>query len=216
MFNSYAYTSKFVRVSKALLRDSAFNIPTLLGRLFGERLGRIQNTDLTTGNGASKPKGIVTAATLGRTTASATAITADDFIRLIHSVDPAYRGSPGVAFMMHDSIFLEVSLLKDANNNYLVRPTVDSAFTGVTPYRIRGFNCVTNQDMASSLASENKTVLFGDFSKYMIREVGSMELIRLVERFAEMFQEGFIGSMSFDGNLLDAGTHPVKYIQQLA
>jgi HK97 family phage major capsid protein len=184
--------------------------------LLGERLGRIQNTHLTTGDGAAKPKGIVTAATLGRTTASATAITADDFIRLIHSVDPAYRGSPGVAFMMHDNIFLEVSLLKDSNNNYLVRPTVDAAFTGATPYRIRGFNVATNQAMASSLASANKTALFGDFSKYMIREVGNMELIRLVERFAEYFQEGFIASLSFDGNLLDAGTNPVKYLQQAA
>jgi hypothetical protein len=41
-----------------------------------------------------KPKGIVTAATLGVTAASATAITADEIVNLIHSVDPAYRNDP--------------------------------------------------------------------------------------------------------------------------
>jgi len=212
--NAYMYTSKLVRVSEALMRDSAFDIPSLLGRVLGERLGRIQNTHLTTGDAASKPKGIVTAATLGRTTAAAGAVTADDFIRLIHSVDPAYRSNPSVAFMMHDSIYLEACLLKDGNNNYLVRENVDAAFTGAPPARIRGYNVVINQDMASSLTTEYKTVLFGDFAKYMIREVGRLQMKRMTERFGEYFQTGFIGAMWFDGNLIDAGTHPVKYIQQ--
>lgn len=212
VFNAYTYSSKLVRVSNQLVRDSAFDIPALLGRLLGERLGRIQNRDCTTGNGAAKPKGIVEDATLGVTTASATALAADEILELIHSIDPAYRADPSVAFMMHDSVFLQVSLLKDGNGNYLLQPGLQNA----SPFRLRGYNVTANQHMASSLAASAKTMLFGAFGKYLIREVGRMRLERLRERFAEYNQLAFLGLMSFDGGLLDAGTHPVKYIQQKA
>jgi len=210
VFNSYEYSSKFVRVSHQLLRDSAFNVPQLLGRLLGERLGRIQNTDCTTGNGAARPTGIINGAALGVTAASATALADTEIIRLIHSIDPAYRTSPGVGFMMHDSIFLEVSLLKDGNGNFLLRPGLEEG----SPATLRGYRVTTNQSMASSLEASAKTLLFGDLSKYMIREVGSIRLQRLTERFAEYNQQAFVAFMSFDGGLLDAGTEPVKYLQQ--
>jgi len=210
VYGSYEYSSKMVRVSNQLMRDSAFDIAVLLGSLLGERLGRIQNRHCTTGDGAAKPKGIVTASTLGITTAAATALAADEILQLIHSVDPSYR--TGASFMMHDSVFLQVSLLKDGNGNYMLQPgLVDGS-----PPRIRAYPVVPNQHMASSLAASAKTVLFGALAKYLIREVGTMRLQRLQERFAEYNQIAFLGFMSFDGNLLDAGTNPVKYIQQLA
>jgi len=36
-------------------------------------------------------------------------------------------------------------------------------------------------------------------------------LMRLTERYAEYGQVGFITFMRVDGNLLDAGSNPVKY-----
>jgi len=209
MLYAYAYSSKFVRVSRQLIRDSAFDIPSFLGSVIGERLGRIQNRRCTTGDGAAKPKGMITSATVGRTTAAATVITADDVLRLIHSVDPAYRADPSVAFMMHDSILLEVSLLKDGNNNYLLRPDIEQGSAQV----LRGYRIVNNQHMDSELAASNKVIAFGAFGKYIIREVGTMQVRRLVERFAESAEDGFLGFLDFDGGLLDAGTHPVKVIQ---
>lgn len=208
VLNAYSYTSQFVRVSRQLLRDSAFNMETLLGQMLGERLGRIQNRRFTTGDGASKPKGIVEDATLGRTAAVATAFTADDFIRLIHSVDPAYRVSPSTRFMMHDTIFLEMSLLKDGNGNYLLRPGLETG----SPDTIRGFQVQINQHMSSAMTTGQKVSLFGDMSKYVIREVGSMVLLQARERFIEFSQVAFLGFMDFDGKLIDAGTNPVKYL----
>ena len=41
-------------------------------------------------------------------------------------------------------------------------------------------------------SSDLKTILFGDFSKYYIREVGQLELIRLNERYAEKYQTSFM------------------------
>jgi HK97 family phage major capsid protein len=59
----------------------------------------------------------------------------------------------------------------------------------------------------------NKSILFGDFSKYKIRQVRSMNFLRLQERYIDALQIGLMGWARYDGNLVDAGTHPVKYLQ---
>jgi HK97 family phage major capsid protein len=56
-------------------------------------------------------------------------------------------------------------------------------------------------------------VAFGSLDKYLIRRVKEMSVLRLVERFADYGQVAFLGFARYDGNLLDAGTHPVKYLQ---
>ena len=53
----------------------------------------------------------------GKTTAGAAAITADELIDLLHSVDPAYRmREPGVGWMMHDGIWQYAFLRSRANS----------------------------------------------------------------------------------------------------
>ncbi|MDQ3107313.1 MAG: phage major capsid protein, partial [Actinomycetota bacterium] len=91
--DAYKYTSKLTRVSLELIQDSAFDIEDFIVRKHGERLGRITNQHLTTGTGTAQPNGIVTGAVNGKTAAAAAAITADELIDLIHSVDPAYRNA---------------------------------------------------------------------------------------------------------------------------
>jgi HK97 family phage major capsid protein len=59
-------------------------------------------------------------------------------------------------------------------------------------------------------------VVFGALNKYKVRQVQTLRVRRLVERYAELDQEGFVGFLRQDGNLLDAGTNPVKYIAQHA
>ena len=63
------------------------------------------------------------------------------------------------------------------------------------------------------MASGKKTILTGALDKYKIREVGTMRLRRLEERYAELDQIAYIGFMEWDGNMLDAGTHPIKFLQ---
>jgi HK97 family phage major capsid protein len=46
----------------------------------------------------------------------------------------------------------------------------------------------------------------------MIRDVKDVTLVRLDERFAEFGQVCFLAFSRHDGDLLDAGTHPVKYL----
>ena len=204
---SYNYQSGFVRVSNTVLRDSAFDLGTLLGGMLGERHGRRLNTDCTTGTGASRPKGIVTASILGVTAASATAVTFAEAVRLIHSVDPAYR--PGAAFMMSDLTFLEFALLTaTGSGEFLLSPDP----TAPHGYRLRGYPIFINQAMTGVPAASTIVVLFGALSKYIVRRVGAIRLVRAAERFLEYDQTAFIAFMSYDGNLIDAGTNPVKHM----
>lgn len=210
VFNAYKYSSTPVLISPELLQDSAFNLATWLGRALAERIARAQSAHFTTGAGTSQPNGIVTAATVGKTAAAATALTFDELIDLIHSVDPAYR--PMARFMFHDNVLAAIRKLKDNDNQYLWQPSNQSGEAS----RLLGYGYRVNQQMASSIAASAKTVLFGDLSKYMIRDVATIRLRRLVERYADTDQEAFIAFMRSDGDLLDAGTNPVKVLQQAA
>lgn len=210
VFNSYKLTSRLVKVPHELLRDNNVNLARELGNMLGTRIGRVLNRKCTSGTGAGTAKGIVTAATLGKTAASATAIQFDELIDLMHSVDVAYRTSEsGFGWMMHDSIAASIRKLKDGDGNYVWQQSVQLG----QPDRLLGWPVTINNHMDSAAASTAKTVLCGAFKKYKVRLVAELRLRRLVERYAEFDQEGFLSFQEFDGNLLDAGTHPVKYLQ---
>jgi len=206
VLQAFKYSSKLVKVSVELIQDSAFDIAAVLGSMLGERIARILNTHFTTGDGTAKPNGIVTASTLGVTAAATTAVTGDELIDLIHTVDPAYR-TPGAGFMMNDTVVSAIRKLKDGNSAYLWQPSIQLG----TPDRLLGWPISINQDMPAMTAAL-KPILFGQFRKYKIRMVAGLRVRRLVERFADADQEGFVSFQRADGDLLDAGTNPVKHL----
>lgn len=206
-WNAYKFSSKPILVPYELLEDEEFGLPSLLGEMLGERLGRITSKRFTTGSGASTAKGIVTASALGVTAASQTAIAADEIFQLIHSVDPAYRIGSG--FLMNDAVMLHLRLLKDGNGNYLWQ----NGMRDGVPDRLNGYTITISQEMASTIESAAKVMLFGQLSRYKIRRVNSIRMYRLQERYRDVDQDGFLAFIREDGNLLTAGTPPVKYLQ---
>jgi HK97 family phage major capsid protein len=205
--DAYSFDTEWIRWSWELDMDSIFSMEALLGALLGERLGRTANAQLTTGTGSSAPNGIVTASTLGKTSASATAITADEVIDLLHAVDPAYRMSPKAGFMFNDSTLAALRKLKDGDGNYLWQ--MGDVTKGV-PGTLLGYRYYVNQAMASipGSASASKVMLFGDLGKYYVRKVGSPITFVARERFAPDL--GILGLIRFDGEL--ANTAAVKHL----
>jgi HK97 family phage major capsid protein len=55
-------------------------------------------------------------------------------------------------------------------------------------------------------------MIFGQLNRYKIRDVANLRLVRMNERYADYDQVGFVAFSRHDGRLLDAGTHPVKYL----
>ena len=212
VFQAFIFTSNVVRVPTALLEDTGVDLAGALGDMLGERIGRALNPYLTTGTGGGQPSGIITGSTLGVTAGSPTAIGFDDLINLVGSIDPAYVG-PDAGFMMHNSIMTVVKTLKDGVGRYLWQPSTQAG----QPPTLLGHPVFLNQAMDSTVASGKKTVLFGLLNKYKVRRVGveggGVRLLKLVERYAEYDQTGFIAFARFDGAMLDAGTHPCKFLQ---
>lgn len=218
VLNAFRYDTKMVKVSIELLQDSAFSIEPWLTEKFGIRLGRQTNADFTTGAGTTLPKGIVVAATQGAVAIGAATNTggsdsatntigSTDLFELEHSVDKAYRRN--AKYMMHDTTLKTIKEVLDKYGRPLWKPGLNAA----DPDTINGYSYVINNDMAVPGAG-NKTILFGALDKYLIRRVKELSVLRLVERFADYGQVAFIGFARYDGNLIDAGTHPVKYLIQ--
>lgn len=207
---AYKYTSGVVLVSSELLQDSALNVESIVRDAMAERIGRIGNEHLTTGTGSDQPNGIVTAATAVTGVAAAAAITFDNLIDLEHSVDPAYRSDPSVRWMFNDSTLKAIRKLKDLEGNYIWQPA--DVKTGA-PATILNYGYSINQDVASIGASA-KSVVFGAMNRYVVRMVREFAIRRLVERYADYDQTGFIGFTRFDGELLD--TAAVKVLQHAA
>lgn len=206
ILQAFKYTSKIVKVPFELMQDSAFDMAAFLGRILGTRLGRIENTHFTTGDASSKPNGAVTASALGKTAASSTAITHAEMTDLEHSVDPAYRN--GAEFMFNDSTLSAIKQLTVGSSDD--RPLWAPGMVAGAPNTINGLPYVINQDMGS-IATGVKVALFGDFSQYWIRDVGSLRLKRLDERYSEFDQVAFVALMRTDADLIDAGTDPLKH-----
>lgn len=206
VLQSFLYSSKIVKVSRQLLQDSSVDLNGYIGRKLGQRIGRIQNTHFTTGDGSSKPRGVVTASTLGKTAAGAAAITYDELVDLMHSVDPAYQD--GARWMMNFATLAIVRKLKDSANMPVWAP-----MAGGAPDTILGRPYTINQDMPAATTGL-KSVLYGDFSNYHIRDAGNVILLRLEERYADALQVGFLAFLRSDGDLIDAGTNPVKHLIQ--
>jgi HK97 family phage major capsid protein len=208
---AYMYTSKIIRVPYQLLQDSAFDIESWLRQKLSERIGRITNQHFTVGTGTNQPQGVVTGASQGKVGANGqtASVTFEDLVDLIHSVDPSYRR--GAEFMFHDTTLKALKKMKDADGRPLWLPSVSQG----EPDTFLGYRYVINNDMPE-MAADAKSILFGDFSNYFIRDVLGIQLLRLEERYADYLQVGFLAFSRHDGVLADAGAGPIRFYQNSA
>ncbi|PNG24237.1 phage major capsid protein [Methylocella silvestris] len=216
---AFKFSSKIVPVSFEVLQDAAADVESVVFDGLTTRLARSMNVFFTNGTGTGQPFGVVNQAALGYTmpTGNTAGITYDGLISLYHSVDPAYRSSQNCAFMMNDTTFKAIKLLKDGAGRPIWLPSTSGALGGDQGFdTLLGARLVINQDMVSPAANA-KTVLFGDFSKYMIRDVMSMLLLRFTDSaYTAKGQIGFLAWARADGRMIDASNESIRYLQQSA
>lgn len=208
--STYKFSSKIVAVPFELLQDSAADMEAFVVRRLAERLGRTQNTYFTTGTGSSQPSGIVTGSAAGKTgtTGQTTSVIFEDLVDLVHSVDPAYRRGP-CRWMMNDASLKVVRKLKDSQNRPIFLPGYDG-LGGAMGDALLGYPITVNQDVAT-MAANAKSILFGDFSKYMIRDVMGVTMFRFDDSaYVKLGQIGFLAWMRTGGIKVDGG-NPWKH-----
>lgn len=213
--NAYKFSSKIVAVPFELLQDSNIDVEAFVNARLIDRIGRVTNTFFTTGTGTAQPGGIVTGATAGKvgTTGQTATVIFDDLVDLIHAVDPAYRQSSRCGFMMNDASLKVIRKLKDSQNRPVFIPGYDG-LAGAMPDNVLGYGVTVNQDMAT-MAANAKSILFGDMSKYIVRDVMQATLFRFDDSaYVKLGQIGFLMWARAGGNLTD--TAAVKYYQNSA
>lgn len=194
-----------IKVSEELLADSAFNLDSYIRGEFGVRIGVLENTAYVAGDGSGKPTGVATQASAGVTAAGATAITSDELIDLYHSLLSPYRRN--ASWVFKDSTIKIVRKLKESTNQYLWQPGLQAG----APDTLLGRPVYTDPDMAAATTGL-VSVLFGDFSYYLIRDVDGIAIQRLNELYAENGQVGFRAYHRTDGQL--SNTAAVKKLTQ--
>jgi HK97 family phage major capsid protein len=199
-----------LKVSDELLNDSYFDLEAYIAAEFARRIGAAEEESFLTGNGSSKPTGLLHTtggATLGVTAASATAITLDEVLDLYHSLKSAYRKN--ATFLVNDATIKAIRKLKDGQGQYLWQPSVQAG----TPDTILNRPVATSQYMPTVAAGE-KTILFGDFKYYWIADRQGRTFKRLNELYAANGQVGFLASQRLDAKLILP--EAIKVLQQKA
>ena len=208
---SYTYRSQ-ANFSLEFIQDESVDVIGEVNTMLATRMGRAINTAFTTGDGSGKPTGILAAsggAPNGKTAASATAITSTEILDLIHSVDPAYRVGPNVALMMNDSTLAAIKKLSYGTGDS--RPLWIPSMREGEPATIWGYPYVINQDFPT-IATGVKSIAFGDWSYYVIREVRQPTFVRLNELYMANLTQGFLAFARYDAKLVPVGA--IKVLTQ--
>ena len=187
-----------IKVSEELLNDSVFDLEAYISREFARRIGAKEEEAFFTGDGSGKPLGVLAAtggAETGVTTASATAITADELIDLFYSLKAPYRRN--AVWVLNDSTIKAIRKLKDNQGQYLWQPSL----TAGAPDLLLGKPVRTSAYMPA-IAADAKTIAFGDFSYYWIADRQGRSFKRLNELYAATGQVGFLASQRVDGKLV--------------
>lgn len=199
-----------IKVSQELLNDSVFPLESYIANEFARRIGAKEEEAFFVGDGVKKPTGIFAAtggAQVGKTTASATAITLDEILDLYYSLRSPYRAK--AVFVTNDTTVKTIRKLKDNNGQYLWQP----AITASTPDTILGRSIYTSA-YVPAIAANAKTVAFGDFSYYWIADRQGRIFQRLNEMYAVTGQVGYIAAQRVDGKLILP--EAVQVLQQAA
>ena len=195
-----------VKVSSELLSDSAVNLESYLGNLFGRRFATLINAGTTVGDGSNKPTGIDSGAQSIATCASATAVTFDELIQLYYgngNLKDGYRRAG--TWMFSTATAQSIRQLKDGDDRYLWEASVMAG----EPDTLLGRPVAINDDVAD-MATNTKAIFFGDMSYYWIAMSQAVTLQRVDELYAANGQVGLLASVRLDGELTTSDA--VKYL----
>lgn len=201
----YKWGTKQLALPIELVQDTAIDIVPFVTNRLAQRLGRIQNKKYTIGTGSGEPHGVTASTSAGKTgaTGQTASVIFDDLVDLVHSVNRAYR--PRGVFMTADSSVKVIRKIKDSNGRPIFNPGYETNVPGGAPDSILGYRLVINDDMPA-MAANAKSIVFGDLSKYLIRDVMGLEILRFNDSaFALKGQVGFCGWMRSGGRLIDTG-----------
>lgn len=191
-----------VKVSKHDLEDSAFDLEAEINGEAIEQFAVLEGKEYLMGNGVGEAEGILTNADIisgGVTeTAGSNLIAADDMVNVQYSLKDGYARN--ASWLMKRATVKVVRLLKESTTNaFIWQPGLQLG----QPATLLGNPVVECVDMPSGLVDNQYEVAYGDFKRgYLIGDRIDIEIQRLVEKYAEFGEIGFMFRKRFNGQVV--------------
>lgn len=173
--SSYKY-GLLIQVSRELVDDTGVDLEGYLAMQAGRSLGNVFGADLVTGTGASKPTGLLTAASnsvTGSTTGVSGAPVYADLVDLQYSVIAPYRASRSCYWLMRDATVGKIRKLVDTTGQPIWQPSMQLG----SPDLLLGKPIAADPYMPA-VATGARSIAFGDFSQFFVRMVGGIRFER--------------------------------------
>lgn len=195
--------------TEELLADSRIDVlnqvlaPDAINRFI-----KAENTYFATGTGTGQPQGVMVGGTVGVTSASSSAITADEIIDTYHSLAAEYR--PNAVWLMNDATLKVIRKFREnaSTGAYLWQPGLAQG----QPDTILG-RPVYTLSTVDTIATGKKVIAFGDMSYFWIADFAGLQFRRLVERYADIGQVAFQWYKRVDSNVMLSAA--IKYLKVL-
>jgi HK97 family phage major capsid protein len=192
--------TKLVLISIRLM-ESGQDIEPEVNSNLAYKFAVSQEKGFLVGTGSAQPLGVFVASASGvPTTQDVTSgavadFTADDLIKMKYSIKQTYFGSDKCRWVMGRPIAQEVRTFKDTYGQYLWRAGLASD----KPDTILDVPLAISEYAPSVKTTGSYIAVLGDFSKYAIAQVNEMKIQRLVERYADTSEVGFLARWFVDG-----------------
>jgi HK97 family phage major capsid protein len=212
---AYKY-GNFFQISQELANDTPTNLLDVLARQAAASLALAFGPHLITGTGTGQPRGIVTDSAVGQTgptgqgggfgSQTTAGSGGDQLINLQGSLAEPYMNSPSAAWLMRNATSTTIRLLRDGQSRYVFpmegRPP---QLLGAPVYR---------DPNVAAIATNGKSVVFGDLSRYWVRIVNGVRFERSDEFAFQADLVSFRCIVRLDGALID--TNATKVFQGAA
>ena len=183
-----------VKVSRSLINNSQFNLVDHVIDLMAEHIARFIEKELLIGT-QNKVAGL-SALTNAVTAQSASAITADEVVKLHDAIKDRYQSN--AMWIMSPATRTALRLLKDEMGRYLLQDDISAPF-GTS---LLGKPVFVSDNMPE-IATKNAVIYYGDFKGLATKFSENISIQVLRERFADEHADGVIGWFEFDATVED-------------
>jgi len=184
------------KISKSLVNNSDFNIVNEVINIMSESIALFVENELLNGT-EGKVTGLDKGVKLIVTAQSANAITADEVIKTKRKVKQKFQKN--AVWLMSPETLTAISLLKDANDRYLLQDDITSDFG----YTLLG-KPVYETDNMKDIGAGNTAIFYGDLSGLATKFTEEVEMEVLREKYADQHAIGVVAWMEFDAKVEDA------------
>lgn len=164
-----------VDISEQDLEDTVFDLEAEMQSEFAEQFAKAEGAAFVSGNSVGKPHGFMDASGVGSVdSGSATAVTADGLISLVHNIKSDYTRNG--TFVFNRATLASIRKLKDTAGQYVFQTGM--MLGGNMVNTILGHPYVEATDMPSE-GADTFPVAFGDFRRaYMIVDRVNLAVLR--------------------------------------